>query len=365
MKYRIFSVRTAWGLGVASTVLGIMALLAVCAFHFPSYLTTPALRDFYEERWMRYLLLLGILTGYSFALLGTIFGSPLKYPVLGIIFLTLAITFGGASVPLEGDISRHTPYLSLDLVLLDLLYLTSFFIPLERLFKRNLAQAANRPHWRTDLLHYLVNHLLLGGISWIIYAPYSVITFRFELSSLQNFVASIHPVMQVMLIAIIGEFSQYAAHRMHHEIPFLWRFHRIHHSSEYLDWLASSRLHLVDVILTRTITLTPVLVLGFSQKLVHIWLLLLGFQSIFIHCNVRWKLLSLSPYFVTPIVHHWHHAKQKEAINMNYAISLSFVDRMFNSYYCPSFWPQRLGVADGPVPDGYLLQLIAPFRVKK
>ncbi|MGH6720332.1 MAG: sterol desaturase family protein, partial [Alphaproteobacteria bacterium] len=37
-------------------------------------------------------------------------------------------------------------------------------------------------------------------------------------------------------------------HRANHEVPFLWRFHAVHHSSEAMDWLASSRIHLVDAV---------------------------------------------------------------------------------------------------------------------
>ena len=49
----------------------------------------------------------------------------------------------------------------------------------------------------------------------------------------------------------------YAAHRAFHAVPSLWRFHAVHHSSEALDWLAGSRLHLVDVVATRAVVFVP------------------------------------------------------------------------------------------------------------
>ncbi|HWP64401.1 MAG TPA: sterol desaturase family protein [Candidatus Limnocylindria bacterium] len=54
-------------------------------------------------------------------------------------------------------------------------------------------------------------------------------------------------------------------HRLFHAVPRLWRFHAIHHSSVQLDWLAGSRLHLVDVAVTRGLTLVPITLLGFTS----------------------------------------------------------------------------------------------------
>ena len=57
-------------------------------------------------------------------------------------------------------------------------------------------------------------------------------------------------------------------HRAFHAVPALWRFHAIHHSSIDMDWLAGSRLHIVDVIVTRAIVVLPLFALGFDQRAV-------------------------------------------------------------------------------------------------
>lgn len=49
-------------------------------------------------------------------------------------------------------------------------------------------------------------------------------------------------------MVLVADFTQYWVHRTFHTVPWLWRFHAIHHSAEEMDWLAGSRLHLVDVI---------------------------------------------------------------------------------------------------------------------
>jgi lathosterol oxidase len=69
----------------------------------------------------------------------------------------------------------------------------------------------------------------------------------------------------VLEAIVVADLFQYAVHRTFHALPFLWRFHAVHHSSTALDWLAGSRLHLVDVVVTRATTFIPLFVLGFAR----------------------------------------------------------------------------------------------------
>ena len=63
----------------------------------------------------------------------------------------------------------------------------------------------------------------------------------------------------------MADFTQYWVHRTFHAVPALWRFHAVHHSAEQMDWLAGSRLHLVDIAVTRGLTYVPIYVLGFAE----------------------------------------------------------------------------------------------------
>ena len=74
----------------------------------------------------------------------------------------------------------------------------------------------------------------------------------------------------VPLLLLVADFTQYWVHRTFRVVPFLWRFHAIHHSAERMDWLAGSRLHLVDAIVTRGLTYVPVFALGFSQNAIFV-----------------------------------------------------------------------------------------------
>ena len=68
-----------------------------------------------------------------------------------------------------------------------------------------------------------------------------------------------------VMVIIVGEFGAYWVHRWSHEIPFLWRFHCIHHSAKEMDWLVNTRAHPLDIVLTRFCGLLLVYVLGFAQ----------------------------------------------------------------------------------------------------
>ena len=86
-------------------------------------------------------------------------------------------------------------------------------------------------------------------------------------------------------------------------------------------------------------------------------------QATFIHANVAWEFRSIRWLIATPAFHHWHHSSAPEAIDRNFSVHLSLIDRVFGTYYLPDFWPKAYGLAGGRrLPLGYLRQFIIPFR---
>ena len=96
-------------------------------------------------------------------------------------------------------------------------------------------------------------------------------------------------VVQFVEILVLTDFVQYWVHRAFHRVPLLWRFHRIHHSADVMDWLAGSRLHLVDVAVTRGLTYVPIYVLGFGEPALVAYVAFVSIQATFIHANVRFN----------------------------------------------------------------------------
>lgn len=132
-------------------------------------------------------------------------------------------------------------------------------------------------------------------------------------ASVQDSVGGLPFWIQIPLIVLLSDLGVYWIHRMFHAVPWLWRFHEMHHSSEELDWLAATRVHPVDQILTRGAPLLVVVALGFSAWSISVCVLLFHWQAFLVHSNVRIGYGPLRLLLVSPAFHHWHHSSDREA----------------------------------------------------
>ena len=161
---------------------------------------------------------------------------------------------------------------------------------------------------------------------------------------------------------VLADLFQYGAHRLMHAVPFLWRFHAIHHSSTEMDWLAGSRLHLVDILVTRATSFLPLFALGLDEGVLTAYLVFVSFQAVLIHGNVRFRFGRLRWLLATPEFHHWHHSAEAEALDKNFAVHVPGIDWLLGTAYLPDRWPDRYGIEGDPVPETYLAQITWPLR---
>lgn len=172
---------------------------------------------------------------------------------------------------------------------------------------------------------------------------------------------------QLVLMLILGDAGRYWGHRLAHEIPFLWRFHAVHHSAERLWWWNATRQHPVDKAwFTFTEMFFPILA-GADGVVLALYLGVTAVCGYAQHCNVDMKLGALYWFFNVVDLHRWHHSKNPEESDNNYGNNLIIYDRLFGTY----FHPERQGDPDKSVgdiglinpnyPQNYLGQLIAPF----
>ena len=132
-----------------------------------------------------------------------------------------------------------------------------------------------------------------------------------------------------------------------------------------MDWLAGSRMHLVEIVLTRAMVLLPLVVLGFSQGAINAYVILVGLQAVLAHANLGLRFGWLEQVLVLPRYHHWHHARDPAYSDANYAIHLPLVDRLMGTFRLPrdGSWPSDYGVLDpGSVPEGIVQQHLLAFR---
>ena len=158
-------------------------------------------------------------------------------------------------------------------------------------------------------------------------------------------------VLALFVIILVADLVQYWTHRAYHEVPFLWHLQAVHYSAKYMDWLAGLRQHIIELLLTRTLVLAPIFVLGFSKEIIDAYILIVGFQAVFNHANVSVRLGPLRYLIVTPNFHHWHHSQDNEALDRNYATHFAFLNYLFGTAVTADRkWPNEYGVVGDYVP---------------
>ncbi|HZR15353.1 MAG TPA: sterol desaturase family protein [Acidimicrobiia bacterium] len=248
-----------------------------------------------------------------------------------------------------------------DGILFGLVVAAAIFVPIERLFSLH-PQHVFRAGWRTDVVHFVVNNVLttVGLVVAVVAVGGSL--HAVVPDGVRTAVASQPWAAQFGEALLVTSFAGYWAHRTTHRVPWLWRFHKVHHSIREMDWLAAARLHPVDQAFTRSCVVIPLYVLGFSRATFGAFLVFTTLQALFIHANVRLTFGPLRYVLATPEFHHWHHGNVEAAYDTNFAGEFPFVDKLFGTLHLPHReWPERYGV-DDELPSGYLRQLAWPFR---
>jgi sterol desaturase/sphingolipid hydroxylase (fatty acid hydroxylase superfamily) len=348
--------------GVLALTLGFLCLLGVLAFWFPQYLTTPELRREYSVPVLRQVLFYALWVAGGLSLSNVVLNKsrPINAAALG--FVLVAAALGGSKVPV-GDFPDHTPYIGLDWFILDLLGSTLIFVLIEKLFPLYKGQAVFRREWQTDLTHFGVNHFIVGlvllTVNFLIHRVFGWMVH----SSVQEAIDAIAFVPQLLLCILVADFMQYWTHRAYHEVPFLWRFHAVHHSAKTMDWIAGSRMHVLELIFTRVAVLGPLYVLGFDKAVMDAYIIVVGFQAVFNHANVHLPWGPLKYLVVTPDFHHWHHSSEQVALDRNYAAHFAFLDHIFGTVVkTDKAFPEQYGVLGDYMPDGFVRQQAFPFR---
>lgn len=242
--------------------------------------------------------------------------------------------------------------------LLQLLLAALLFIPLERLLPAPIPRRKSAGSWTADLMHSTIGAHFIKVCAALLLAVLLIGRHDVTLA------ARLPLWLQVIALLLICDLTIWIVHRLFHAVPLLWRFHRIHHSSVHLDWLATARVHPVEQILFSTATGLPMFLLGFSAEAMAIYLGCYQVHSVLLHANTRLSFGRLEAIFTPPWVHHWHHADQVEAYDSNFGSQLVIWDKLFGTAYRPAErCPLRFGVDDAPE-ENFVTHLIAPFKAQ-
>jgi sterol desaturase/sphingolipid hydroxylase (fatty acid hydroxylase superfamily) len=246
-----------------------------------------------------------------------------------------------------------------------LVILTAIFVPLERMFALH-PQRIFRRDVGVDLCYYFGNSLLTVAALAFPLAILASVVHRIVPSPILAFTAGLPLWARLAAAFVVGEIGFYWGHRWSHEIPFLWRFHSVHHSPVELDFLTNTRGHPVDIAFTRLCGFVPLYALGLMQgttghidvgpALIVVVGTLWGF---FIHANLRLRFGWLEWLVATPAFHRWHHTNDANR-DHNYASMLPVMDRLFGTFHLPRTWPPSYGI-DAPMSPRLADQLLAPL----
>jgi len=259
---------------------------------------------------------------------------------------------------------------SLTSTLIGLVVLSILFFVIERLLGKARGPLLRRG-WLTDVSYWFFTPFVTRVFSKVaIILPAGLLVWM-GVASVEDFRSRAYtgfgPVgaqplwLQAVEIYLLADFLAYWSHRLFHGGRW-WPFHAVHHCSEDLDWLSSIRVHPVNDMVNKLIQVTPLLLLGFNPLVTLSTAPFFTLYAIFIHAKVDWDFGPLRYVIATPVFHRWHHSRQREAWDKNFAGLFPFWDLVFGTFYMPrGRVPEDFGITE-PFPQNLPGQLWEPVR---
>ena len=251
------------------------------------------------------------------------------------------------------------------------LSLLVFFLEIWLPWRKN-QKILRRDFW-LDLFYIIFNFFLFSLVGFNAISNIGVRAFNDLLNSigLKNIVAfeiTNWPAWsQLLIMFIIADFIQWNVHRLLHRVPWLWEFHKVHHSVKEMGFAAHFRFHFMETIIYKTLQYVPLAMIGFGIEqffVVHMLGVFIGHLN---HANLNWDYGPLKYVFNNPKMHLWHHAKQlpeDRKYGMNYGLSLSIWDYLYGTAHVPYHNADlELGFdGDEDFPEDLGRQMTHPFK---
>ncbi|MCY7359224.1 MAG: sterol desaturase family protein [Rudanella sp.] len=243
---------------------------------------------------------------------------------------------------------------------------------LELLFPWRKNQPVFRQDFWLDTFYLFFNYFLFSLIAYNAFSEVGVLAFRglLALLGIRNLVAisvaDLPGWAQLLILFLVRDFVQWNIHRLLHHSPWLWEFHKVHHSVAQMGFAAHLRYHWMETIVYRTLEYVPLAMIGFGLQdffVVHLFTLAVGHLN---HANLYLPIGPLRYVFNSPQMHLWHHtdALPHNREGVNFGLTLSVWDYLFQTAYIP-FEGSHIKLGFGGIsrfPKTFFGQLVYPWR---
>lgn len=192
---------------------------------------------------------------------------------------------------------------------------------------------SRKKHALVNLILALLNVMIISifiatVITWI--STYSA-THRVGLLYLANLPWWAHGILAFLVVDI----WTYFWHRLNHRLPFLWRFHRVHHSDPAMDVTTGTRFHAGEILFSSVIRVILIPLIGIPIEFLLLYDTVQLPIVYFHHANIAVPERIdrvLRSVIVTPFMHKVHHSRWQPETDSNYSSVLTWWDRIFRSY---------------------------------
>jgi sterol desaturase/sphingolipid hydroxylase (fatty acid hydroxylase superfamily) len=176
------------------------------------------------------------------------------------------------------------------------------------------------------------------------------------------------PLAALLVAFVLFDLWMYLWHRANHRIPFLWRFHRVHHTDPEMDCTTALRFHPIEMLLSGGANVVVIVALGMAVPALIVYKTVMVVAILFHHSNLAIPESidrRLRAVVVSPAVHRVHHSEVRSETDSNYGTVFSFWDRLFGSLRLrDDVRAIRFGIGRYRAPDWQRLAplLALPFR---
>jgi sterol desaturase/sphingolipid hydroxylase (fatty acid hydroxylase superfamily) len=172
--------------------------------------------------------------------------------------------------------------------------------------------------------------------------------------------------LQILALVLVGGFGLYWIHRTFHKVPWLWRFHAVHHSVHRITVLNTIRNHPFNPFIESFAVSHLFTLLGVPIETIFAYITVRTVSGWLEHSNADYDNPVLGRFLCTNRVHRWHHARLPEAIDVNFSTTIVIWDRLFGTYHNPASReaPLEVGLmeeAGFPV-NRFWAQISYPFK---